>query len=151
MAPKLDIARSVSRRSTERPPIKWLEIAAGWALGVLLQLALLFLGFGLGAGAIDLRAAGEELRQQIASVVVGDRPDQRAFGQAAGTGAEPAYARAVSVLSDPPSRKNSRSISIESQVLDHAGPVVFWMGVWGALTWLASLFNNVPRSPSSAE
>ncbi|BFU94902.1 MAG: hypothetical protein NTNFB02_16240 [Nitrospira sp.] len=84
MAPKMDVARSVSRRPTERPRIKWLEIACGWALAVLLQLVLLFLGFRLGVGAIDLRAAGEELQQQIVAVLVADRPDQRAFGQAAG-------------------------------------------------------------------
>lgn len=71
--PPVDVAHSVARRPMQSPRIKWLEIAAGWALAVVLQLVLLFLGFGLGAGAIDLRSAGEEFRQQIASVLIADR------------------------------------------------------------------------------
>ena len=70
LMPPVDVAHSVSRRPLQSPRIKWLEIAAGWALAVVLQLVLLFLGFGLGAGAIDLRSAGQELRQQITSALV---------------------------------------------------------------------------------
>lgn len=165
MALETAVAHSVSRRPAQRPPIKWLEIAAGWALAVLLQLVLLFLGFGLGAGAIDLRSAGEELRQQIASVLVADRSilpvtlsvpgtapeDQRTSGLVQDRGMESSRGRAASVLPDPMSGNSRRSASIGAEVLDHAGPVVFWLAVWGAITWLASLFSHAPRSPSSAD
>ncbi|SLM47316.1 protein of unknown function [Nitrospira japonica] len=170
MAPRIEVAHSViSRRPMQSPRINWLEMAAGWALAVALQMVLLFLGFGLGAGAIDLRSAGEELRQQLASALMADRsavsptwsiPAGDQIGEAAfeQTGATDAAldrnmgpARVANVLPDLRAEKTSPIPSIGGQLLDHAGPVVFWLAIWGAITWLASIFTSAPRTPSSVE
>lgn len=160
----VDAPHVAVRRRLQVPRINWMEIAAGWALAVALQLVLLFLGFGLGVGAIDLKVAGEELRQQVASVLVADRPSagvpmtdvdgDHASEKTTGIGAETdrsiGQSRVASVLPGQPGVAHRTEMgqggSIASQVLDHAGPVVFWLAVWGAITWIASMFQPVPQS-----
>lgn len=160
----VDAPHVAARRPLQVPRINWMEIAAGWALAVALQLVLLFLGFGLGVGAIDFRAAGEELRQQVLSVLVADHAaslvpmrvlDGRraseppaAIGAAGNRSIGPS--RVASVLPDQAGMAHRTEAgqdgSMMSHILDHAGPVVFWLAVWGVITWIASMFQPAPQS-----
>jgi len=138
----VDAPHVAARRPLQVPRINWMEIAAGWALAVALQLVLLFLGFGLGVGAIDFRAAGEELRQQVLSVLVADH--------AASLNRSIGSSRVASVLPDQAGMAHRTEAgqggSMMSHILDHAGPVVFWLAVWGVITWIASMFQPAPQS-----
>lgn len=162
MVPTLvDAPRVAARRSLHVPRINWMEIAAGWAVAVTLQLALLFLGFGLGVGAIDFRAAGEELRQQIMSMLTVDHATslvptrivdgEPASERSAATGAAGSRpigsSRVASVLPDQAGMaRRTEAGSMTSQILDHVEPVIFWLAVWGMITWIASMFHPAPRS-----
>lgn len=138
----VDAPQVAVRRRLQVPRLNWMEIAAGWAVAVTLQLALLFLGFGLGVGAIDFRAAGEELRQQVLAVLVADH--------AASLNRSIGSSRVASVLPDQAGMAHRTEAgqdgSMMSHILDHAGPVVFWLAVWGVITWIASMFHPAPQS-----
>lgn len=155
----VDLPRIAARKPRPIPRINWTEIAAGWALAFTLQLALLFLGFGLGVGAIDFKAAGEELRQQVLSVLAADRASslapmaavegKRASEPPAVGAAEnrASGSRVASVLPDEAGMaRRAEAGSMASDILHHAGPVVFWLAVWGMITWIASMFHPAPQS-----
>jgi hypothetical protein len=157
----VDLPRVAARKPRPIPRINWMEIAAGWALAFTLQLALLFLGFGLGVGAIDFKAAGEELRQQVLSVLAADRASslapmrvldgRRASEPPAAIGAAGnrsiGSSRVASVLPDEAGMaRRAEAGSMASDILHHAGPVVFWLAVWGMITWIASMFHPAPQS-----